>query len=210
MKTDARDDRQDRNALASIRRYARPRTVREWCGLCDAGLSDDHAHLVETATGRLTCACEACAILFSNQQAARYRRVPRDPRFLPDFELTDVAWEGFSIPINLAFFLRSTPAGRVVAFYPSPGGAVQSLVAPDAWDALVEANPILGGFEPDVECLLVNRVGEACDCYRVGVDECYRLVGLIRMNWRGMTGGTAIWTEAARFFNGLKERSTHA
>ena len=62
-------------------------------------------------------------------------------------------------------------------------------------------------FEPDVEALLVNRVGEARECYRVGIDDCYRLVGVIRTHWRGLSGGTAVWDEIGRFFAGLKERS---
>jgi hypothetical protein len=211
MKTEARDDARPRSAFASIRRYARPPRPVERCDVCDAALAAEHAHLVETATGRLTCACEPCAILFGNQQeGARYRRVPRDARRLPDFDLPDVIWEGFSIPIGLAFFLHSTPAGRVVAFYPSPGGAVQSLVAPDAWDALVEVNPVLRRFEPDVECLLVDRVGATRHSYRVGIDACYKLVGLVRTRWRGMTGGTEVWDEIDRFFKGLEERGGHA
>ncbi len=210
MKSDALLDSRGLTPLASIRRYARPRTVRERCDLCGAALAAEHSHLIETATGRLTCACEPCAILFGNQDVARYRRIPRRIQFLPDFQLSDVAWEGLSVPINLAFFLRSTRAGRVVALYPSPGGATESLVASDAWDELAEENPVLLAFEPDVECLLVNRVGEACECYRVGIDHCYALVGLVRTNWRGMTGGTAVWREIVGFFNGLKERTTHA
>jgi hypothetical protein len=210
MMPDARDVSRGLTALASIRRYARPREPREWCGLCDGALAVEHSHLVEMASGQMVCACEACAILLGDQEGGRYRRVPRDRRFLADFQLSDVAWEGLGVPINLAFFLRSTLAGRVVARYPSPGGATESLVPVDAWDELVEENPVLLSLAPDVECLLVNRVAGACDCYRVGIDECYKLVGLVRTTWRGMTGGTAIWIEITRFFDELKGRSTHA
>ena len=71
----------------------------------------------------------------------------------------------------------------------------------------LEANPVLKTLEPDVEALLVNRMGGACECYRVGIDECYKLVGLIRMHWKGFSGGQAAWDEIGRFFVGLKERS---
>ena len=129
-------------ALASLRRFVRPRAAaRERCELCDAELAAEHSHLVEPATRRLVCACEACAILFSGQAAGRYRRVPRRVRYLPDFRLTDEAWEGLHLPINLAFFLHSTPAGGVVALYPSPAGATESLVAPEAWEALADGEP---------------------------------------------------------------------
>jgi hypothetical protein len=114
------------------------------------------------------------------------------------------------MPINLAFFLRSTPAAGVVALYPSPGGAVEAPVAPAAWDALAEAYPAVHAFEPDVEGLLVNRVGAARECYRAGIDQCYRLVGIVRTHWRGLSGGSAVWDEVKRFFTGLKQRSCHA
>jgi hypothetical protein len=165
--------------------------------LCDAKLPEDHSHLVELSSRRLACACEACAILFSGQAAARYRRVPRRIQFLADFCLADDMWEGLNLPINLAFFLRSTPARRVIALYPSPAGATEALVAPESWEALEAENPVLRGFEPDVEGLLVNRIDGTCDCYRVGVDECYKLVGLIRLHWRGLSGGRSGTRSAA-------------
>jgi hypothetical protein len=195
------------NPLAALRRFARPRAARDQCELCDAELAPDHAHLVEVSGRRLTCACDACAILLSGQGTAKYRRVPRRAELLADFCLDDVAWAGLHLPINLAFFLHSTPAGRVVALYPSPAGATESLVTLEAWQALVVANPVLRGFEQDVEALLVNRVGGASECYRVGIDECYRLVGLIRTHWRGLSGGTEVWKEIGNFFAGLKERT---
>jgi hypothetical protein len=197
-------------ALASLRRFLRPRTGRECCELCSVDLADDHAHLVELATRRLACACDACAILFSGQGAGKYRRVPRDVQLLTDLRLTDAQWQGLGLPINLAFFLHSTPAGRVVAFYPSPAGATEALPDEGAWQMLVADNPGLNNLEPDVEALLVHRVGEAREHYRVGVDRCYELVGLVRLHWRGFSGGPEVWDEIGRFFARLKERSGHA
>ena len=198
------------SALTSLRRYLRPKAVRERCVLCGVELADEHPHLVELESRRLACACPACAVLFSGSGAGKYRRVPQRVEFLPNFQLTDVAWEGLQLPIDLAFFLRNSKLGRVVAFYPSPAGATEALVPPEAWQALAQDNPVLNEFEPDVEALLVNRVAAARDCYRAGVDECYKLVGLIRTHWRGLSGGPAVWGEIARFFAGLKERSGHA
>jgi hypothetical protein len=126
---------------------------------------------------------------------------------LPGFRLSDARWENLHIPINLAFFFRCSPVERVVALYPSPAGPVESLLTLEAWDELEEDNPILRELEPDVEALLVNRVGEAREYYRAPIDECYKLVGLIRSNWRGLSGGAEVWQEIGRFFVGLKERS---
>lgn len=198
------------SALASLRRYVRPRAAAapERCGLCDAELGGDHSHLIEPATRRLVCACEACAILFSGQSAGRYRRVPRRVRYLPDFRLTEAAWDGLGIPIDLAFFLHSTPADGVVAVYPSPAGPTESLVSDEAWAALAADNPVLLDLEPDVEALLVNRVRGTRESYRVGIDQCYKLVGLIRTRWRGLSGGQDVWDEIGRVFAGLKERSS--
>ena len=195
------------SALASLRRLVRSRDAGERCDLCSARLAPEHDHLLELANRRLCCACEPCAILFSNPAAPKYRRVPRRVQFLADFRLTDVQWEGLALPINLAFFIPSTTAKRVIALYPSPAGATEALPPPEAWQVLLEDNPVLRELEPDVEALLVNRLGAAPECYRVGIDQCYKLIGLIRTHWRGLSGGPAVWEEISRFFAALKERS---
>ncbi len=197
-------------ALASLRRYVRPRAaaVRERCELCDAELAAEHSHLIEPASRRLVCACEACALLFSGQAGGRYSRVPRRVRYLSEFRLTDASWDSLSLPIDLAFFVHSSPAGGVIALYPSPAGATESLVPAEAWEVLASENPMLRDLEPDVEALLVNRVGGARDYFRVGIDECYKLVGVIRTKWRGLSGGQDVWDEIGRMFASLKERSS--
>jgi Family of unknown function (DUF5947) len=201
-----------RHPLSTLRRLVPPRQSppAQRCELCGLALADEHAHLVEPATRRLLCSCEPCAILFSGGGPARYRRVPRGSTFLADFQLTDARWDELRVPINLAFFLHSTPVGRVTALYPSPAGATESLLPLEAWQTLVEDNPILAELEPDVEALLVNRVGTLREHYRAPIDECYKLVGLIRTGWRGLSGGSELWEEVGRFFAGLKARSRHA
>jgi hypothetical protein len=64
------------SVIASLRRFVRPRAARERCELCGTDLAEHHPHLVELATRRLQCACEACAVLFSGAGATKYRRVP--------------------------------------------------------------------------------------------------------------------------------------
>lgn len=196
--------------LASLRRFAQPRPRRESCELCSAELAEAHAHLLELSSRRLLCTCDACAILFDNPVAAKYRRVPNRIQLLADFRLPEETWESLHLPIDLAFFLPSTAAGRVLALYPSPAGATEALVPLEAWQRVVEVNPVLRRFQPDVEALLVNRIGEAREYYRAGIDRCYELVGLLRTHWRGLSGGPAVWEAIRRFFAGLRGDACHA
>jgi hypothetical protein len=191
------------SSFAAFRKLVRPRAAKERCELCGEGLPPEHAHLVEPGKRSLHCACQACALLFSGT-SGRYRRVPRRIEFLPGFRLSDELWEGLHIPINLAFFFRDSSADRVLAMYPSPAGATESLLSLESWQDLIVANPVLREFEADVEALLVNRVGPTRECYRVPIDQCYKLVGLIRAHWRGLSGGTEVWKHVGEFFAQLK------
>jgi Family of unknown function (DUF5947) len=198
-----------RNPMSALRQFVRKPVAPavENCELCGLALPAEHSHLLEYEHGKLVCSCEACTILFSGQQSARFKRVPRDIEILDDFHLSDGQWDDLHLPINLAFFVERTPVQRVLAFYPSPAGAVESLLSLEAWQALVEQNPVVATFEPDVEALLVNRVNGARGYYRCPIDECFKLVGLIRIHWKGLSGGTQAWDEVARFFSSLEERS---
>jgi hypothetical protein len=196
-----------RSALAALRKFVRPRPVQERCDLCGAELVPEHPHLLDVKRRQLLCACPPCALLFSGSQSPAYRPVPRRLEVLAEFRLTDVQWESLLIPISLAFFVCNSEAGKVVALYPSPAGVTESLLPLETWRELVEENPVLRELEPDVEALLVNRVGGAREYYRVPIDECYKLAGIIRTRWHGLSGGTEVWDEIGRFFTSLKERS---
>jgi len=84
---------------------------------------------------------------------------------------------------------------------------MESLLSLDAWRDLVAENPALGKLRPDVEALLVNRLGQTREYYRVPIDTCYKLIGLIRKRWRGISGGPAVWEEVERFFADLRRRA---
>jgi hypothetical protein len=162
---------------------------------------------------KVVCSCDACSLLFSGQAGARFKRIPRLVRMLPNFKMTDGQWDSLMIPINMAFFFRSSPEARVVAMYPSPAGATESLLSLEAWNEIADANPALQHMEADVEALLVNRIGHAHgfrddEYYLLPIDQCFRLVGLIRSHWRGFSGGTEVWQQIAAFFDSLRNSAT--
>jgi len=199
-------------AFATLRQFARSKRPLERCELCSAGLAQEHPHLVEIALRQIVCACDACATLFDGMAGSKYRRVSRRAQLLANFHMTDGQWENLLIPINMAFFFRSSTEDRTVTLYPSPAGAVESLLPLDAWSEIVQENAVLSQLRPDIEALLVNRVGHAhelspAEYYIAPIDDCYRLVGLIRANWKGLSGGSEVWIEIGRFFSDLKSRA---
>jgi hypothetical protein len=197
---------------AAQSREARSEPVVEHCDLCRAPIAPGHRHLLDLESRELLCACQACKILFDRGAAGggHYRLVPERRLRLDGLELDDALWDGLRIPVDMAFFFYSSHARRVLAFYPSPMGATESQLSLPAWDELVARNPVLETMAPDVEALLVDRVGGAHRHWLVGVDECYALVGVIRTRWRGLSGGTEVWGEISAFFDALDARSEPA
>ena len=194
----------DLRTRASIRQLGRKRKAAEYCELCSAELAAEHPHLIEPVERRIVCSCAACALLFEGATTGSYRRVPRDAMWLRDFVLDDVQWEEFSIPIGLAFFFFSSAAQRMIALYPSPGGATESLLPLDAWKEIERQNPQLERMQPDVEALLVNRLGQPREYYLAPIDRCYELTGMVRKHWRGFSGGDEVWHAVESFFDKLR------
>jgi Family of unknown function (DUF5947) len=200
------------SALGALGQFAAKRRRAETCELCATELAEDHPHLVDPKARKLLCSCLACALLFGSQAGSKYKRVPRRIRFLAGFRLSDAEWAGLMIPINMAFFFKSSPEARVVAQYPSPAGATESQLPLDTWSDFAAANPALAEMESDVEALLVNRLGptrgySVPEYYLLPIDECYKLVWLIRSHWQGLSGGAEVWKELESFFADLKARS---
>jgi hypothetical protein len=180
----------------------------EGCDLCGADLPPDHRHLLHLTERRILCACEPCLALRSGDPELR----PTGTRivWLDDMRMSDELWARFQIPIGLAFFMIDSAMERVVALYPSPAGATESELDLDAWDDLLAANPRLRELEPDVEALVVNRMADAPLHAIAPIDECYRLVGLMKASWQGISGGDELEGAIAGFFEELRERSGRA
>jgi len=209
-----RDDRSGA-PVSALRRFAQKREPErapaevEHCEMCSEVIPSDHRHLLELSSRALICACQACALLFSDEGAGggKYKLVSRRYLSLEDFQMTDQQWDELMIPVNMAFIFRSSGSKHVMAFYPSPAGATESLLDLEGWETLTSSNPILHDLEPDVEALLINRVKNAREHYIVPIDACYQLVGLIRISWKGLSGGTETWEAIGKYFENIRAKS---
>ncbi|MHB8384007.1 MAG: DUF5947 family protein [Candidatus Binataceae bacterium] len=188
----------------------RRKSVGEVCELCGVPLGAGHSHLVNMESRNLCCSCRACYLLFTAQGAGRGRYLAVPDRYLHDrgFALTQAHWDAFQIPVRIAFFFYNSLIGRIVALYPCPAGATESMLDLRAWDDLGAANPVLKDMQPDVEALLVygHRRG-GFDCFIVPIDACYELTGVMRRNWKGFDGGEQAWAAVDAFFDRIRERS---
>jgi len=203
--------------LARLRDLARAEGARppaplrapaERCDLCGTTVAEDHRHLLHLTERRIVCTCEACWALRSGD--AEYRPTGMRELWLDGFACDDELWAAFRIPIGLAFFMRSTVTGSVVAFYPSPAGATESELPLEPWERLVAANPVLEQLDADAEALVVNRLSDPPQHAILPIDRCYELVGLIKSRWEGISGGSAIEQAVPGFFERLRARATVA
>jgi hypothetical protein len=205
------------------------RTDAERCEMCRQVLDGRHGHLVDTDKRSLTCACRACYLLFTHSGAAggRYRAVPERVYHDPGRPLTDADWNELQIPVAMAFFFYNSSLGRVVAGYPSPAGVTECELDLAAWDRLAAAYPLLAALAPDVEAIFVSaspggknppkpppRTGglpvppyPPREVFLIPIDECYSLVGELRLRWQGFDGGAEAGAALAAFLDNLRRRA---
>lgn len=176
----------------------------ESCDLCGTPLPPEHRHLLQLNERRILCACETCL----NERSADPEMRPSGTRvaWISELEMADELWARLGIPIGLAFFTINGASGETVAFYPSPAGSTECELDLDAWDELKAANPMLEGLEPDAEAFVVNRLADPPIYVVIPIDECYRLVGTVKIAWEGISGGSGVDEAISGFFEDLRER----
>jgi hypothetical protein len=203
-----------------LRRVLRPRTgpaPGEACEMCGEPIGGEHSHVASISERRLMCTCRACYLLFTQEGAGarRLRAVPDRYRALDEFAFGQEQWDDLAIPVDLVFLFQQSDATdaakprRVVACYPGPMGATESELELGAWVQIAAENPVLADVEPDVEAVLVRRLGTGVfTCFVVPIDACYQLVGLVRSYWAGFSGGAEVWQHIDEFFADLRSRSS--
>lgn len=204
-------------SAGGLRRFARPpraasgaaaAAAGERCELCGTPVRHDHQHLVNLRRRSITCACRACALLFT-RSGGPYRAVPDRVLVDPRAPLTAAEWAELQIPVSVAFFFVNSaldrrgddppggPQGRVIASYPSPAGVTECELDLAAWDRLAAAHPLLRAPDPDVEAILVlaDRAPDGAgtvETFLVPIDACYSLAGTLRLGWHGFDGGAEV------------------
>jgi uncharacterized protein DUF5947 len=204
------------DGLAALRRLSRPPAPRERpdpppevCELCGVEIGPSHGHVADLESQRLMCACRPCHLLFTGTGAGagRFRALPQAIRRVEGITVSEAEWDDLQIPVDLVFVFRQGAAPHHSACYPGPGGATESLLDLSSWDAVLQANPVLRSVEPDVEAVLLRRGDAGVECYLVPIDTCYALVGLVRRDWVGLSGGREVWQGIEAFFADLRARS---
>ena len=212
------------SGLSSLKRIAAPKPppvpAVERCEFCAVDVGERHGHVADVAQHRLLCVCRPCYLLFAPQGSGggRYRGVGEDVRRVTDLDVSEAQWDALRIPVDLAFFFRQTLRGAssagssgqagdgLLAFYPGPGGATESLLDLAAWGDLAAANSVLDTTEEDVEAVLLRRHDGGFSCYLVPIDLCYELVGVVRSSWTGLGGGPEVWARIEAWFADLDGR----
>ena len=181
----------------------------ERCEMCREVLDGRHGHVVEMEKRSIVCACRACYLLFLSEGAAsgKYRSVPERVRHDPDTPLDEQDWNELQIPVAMAFFFINSALGRVVAGYPSPGGMTECELDLAAWDRLVAAYPLFTAMTPDVEAVLVHHAEPGSEVFLLPIDQCYALVGELRLRWQGFDGGAEAHAALAAFLAGLRAQA---
>ena len=181
------------------------------CDLCSAAIEPEHRHLLELPARTLRCACRACTVVLGATGAGggRYRLIPERYAPLPGLAGDDARWADLRLPVSLAFLVRRE-SGDGLAVFPGALGPTDAPIDAEQWAALESAYPELRAMEPEVEAILVNRLRGSRECWLVPLDECYRLVALLRARWEGINGGQAVWIEIDRFFAQLAGRAAGA
>ena len=170
------------------------------CELCPIGIGEDHRHLLHLVERRIVCVCETC---WSTRSGDPEFRPPGSRTLvLDDFDMTDEVWQSFGIPIGLTFLCArvsaagSSPSTRARRVRPSPS----STSAPGTRCARPTRSSTASSPtpRPSWSTARARRVYAI-----VPVDQAYKLVGLVKERWEGISGGRGVQEAVAEYFEAL-------
>jgi hypothetical protein len=175
------------------------------CHSCNSPLRREHRHVLELRDHQLLCVCQGCALRVAQRREGAYRVVPQMVRDGSNAVSRGAAWQALGIPSRLAFFVRVSLLQRWMAVIPSRAGA-QAHALPEAeWTTFIRTSSWGARLVPDVEALVVRDVGDGVlESYVVPLTFCYDLVAIVRQNWQGADGGSALCRELEAFFGKLR------
>lgn len=189
----------------------------ERCDFCASEIKGEHRHLIEPGSKSVACACNICVLTSSSlrkitsQGAFHYKIIPELYSVVSDFVMPEEVWASLSIPVDMAFFVYSSTKEDLEVFFPSPLGPIQSELSQHSKSLLKTMNPIIKVLSHednrDALALLVNRTETSSEYFLIPIDQCYKLIGLMRKNWRGFGGGKEMHVMIAQFFQELRSKS---
>ena len=146
---------------AAARRSEREEAL-ERCDLCSAPIAPEHRHLLDLEHARADVRVPRRARCSSTARGGagggHYRLVPDRRLRIDDFELDDLAWEELRLPVEMAFFFRSSRGRARAGLLPEPDGGDRVAARPrGVAGARGRRTRCSTTLEPDVEALLVNR-----------------------------------------------------
>lgn len=157
------------------------------CELCGGAIGSRHDHAADLTSRHLLCVCRPCHL--GVNETGRYRSLPDRVERIADLAEAPRWWTDLELPVELVFFIRSASTGAVTAFYPGAAGLVESTLTIDELPVPVT---------DDVEAILVRNVGRF-EAWRLPVDRCYELAGLLKHGPRGVP----VTAKTGSFFESL-------
>jgi len=182
-------------ALRRLRNFARGEGGKG-CELCGQTLAEVHAHRYHPASRNIRCCCPICVLV----PEEGWLEVPRR-RLALGADLDESLWQSLGVPVALASFVK-TPEGFWNAAYPGPAGLIQTALSDEAVRTLLGRNPQWTELQPHVEAIVVNRLTDPARALLLPIDEHFRLAGMLRSQWRGLSGGDEVWQCLEDFFKG--------
>ena len=127
----------------------------------------------------------------------------------PNFEMTDGQWESLMIPINWPSSFAPASRTERSRSIPARRARLNRCCRSTHGQRSSRAIRVCIHSSPTSRLCSSIAYGHAhgltrAEYYIAPIDECYKLVGLIRTNWKGLSGGTEVWDEVGRFFAELR------